>query len=49
MEEPQELSVTNTGQPQVVDITPAEEIETPLDMAVTTPVNVTVTISPITD
>lgn len=46
MEEAQELTVTNTGQPLVVEIDPADSYDLALELAATAPTNVTVEITP---
>lgn len=46
MEEAQELTVTNSGQPIAVVIDPAETVEVAMEMAATPPNAVTVDITP---
>lgn len=48
-EEAQELTVTNTGQPLTVDITPAEDREDAQELQATTPTVLTVDITPAQD
>lgn len=48
-EEAQELTVTNTGQPQTVDITPAKTREEAQDFTSSMPTALTVEITPAAD
>lgn len=48
-EEAQELTVTNTGQPQTVDIAPAEEKEQAQELTSAVPTALTVGITPAAD
>ena len=47
MEEPQELTVTNAGQPISVRIEPVDTYEDPREMVATEPANVNVDLTPV--